>query len=184
VREIFGRLQFRTLLDRLLKTAAEEGHLDSSGAPGGELETGAVGFPVVRTLIDEELGNWLAKASADGQAIGVQVELGPGGITGFGLAADNDTVFVPWAADRPDYQALEEWLASPAPKHFFYAKPQFKALSRAGLIVDGLAFDTRLAGWLVRPGSGPQTLADQVYEVLGETLPQSDPTSSSPSRMR
>ncbi len=175
VREIFGRLQFRTLLERLLKTAAEEGQLD--GAPGlsEELETGAVSAPVVRTLVDEELARWLQTASRGGSAIAVQLELGPAGITGFGLAAENDTVFVPWAPGRPDYAALESWLASPSPKYFFHAKPQFKALSRAGLIVDGLAFDTRIAGWLVRPGSGPQALADQVYEVLGETLPQSDP---------
>ncbi|HEV7184436.1 MAG: DNA polymerase I [Actinomycetales bacterium] len=175
VRDIFARLQFKTLLDRLLKTSAEEGMLDGAGGFSEALETGAVSIPPVRTMIDEELGNWLAKASADGGAIGVQVELGPAGISGFGLAADDDTVYVPWAAGRMDYRALEEWLASSAPKYFFHAKPQFKALSRAGLIVDGLAFDTRIASWLVRPGGAPQSLAEQVYEVLGETLPVSDP---------
>ncbi|MEO7015309.1 MAG: DNA polymerase I [Leifsonia sp.] len=175
VRDIFARLQFKTLLDRLLKTSAEEGMLDGAGGFSEALETGAVSIPPVRTMVDEELGNWLAKASADGGAIGVQVELGPAGISGFGLAADDDTVYVPWAAARMDYRALEEWLASSAPKYFFHAKPQFKALSRAGLIVDGLAFDTRIASWLVRPGGAPQSLAEQVYEVLGETLPVSDP---------
>ncbi len=174
VREIFGRLQFRTLLERLFKTAAEEGRL--GGGPLGEApQSGAVGAPVVRTLVDEELANWLTKASADDKAVAVQLELGPAGLTGFGLAAADDTVYVPWTAGRKDYAALEAWLASPAPKWFFFAKPQFKALSRAGFVVDGLAFDTRIAGWLVRPGAGPQSLADQVYEVLGETLPQADP---------
>jgi DNA polymerase-1 len=175
VRDIFARLQFKTLLDRLLKTSADEGFLDGSGGFSENIETGALSIPPVRTMVDEELGNWLAKASADGRAIGVQVELGPAGITGFGLAADDDTVYVPWAAGRPDYRQLEEWLASSAPKYFFHAKPQFKALSRAGLIVDGLAFDTRIASWLMRPGGAPQSLAEQVYEVLGETLPVSDP---------
>ncbi|WP_223690608.1 DNA polymerase I [Leifsonia poae] len=175
VRDIFARLQFKTLLDRLLKTSAEEGMLDGSGSFSEALETGAVSIPPVRTMVDEELGNWLDKASAGDGAVGVQVELGPAGITGFGLAAHDDTVYVPWAAGRMDYQALEEWLASSAPKYFFHAKPQFKALSRAGLVVDGLAFDTRIASWLVRPGGAPQSLAEQVYEVLGETLPVSDP---------
>ncbi|GAA1444533.1 DNA polymerase I [Leifsonia poae] len=175
VRDIFAKLQFKTLLERLLKTAAEEGHYDASGGFSEAIETGAVTIPPVRTMVDEELANWLAKNSADGAAIGVQVELGPAGIIGFGLAGADDTVYVPWAAGRMDYQALEEWLASSAPKYFFHAKPQFKALSRAGLIVDGLAFDTRIASWLVRPGSAPQSLAEQVYEVLGETLPVSDP---------
>jgi DNA polymerase-1 len=175
VRDIFARLQFKTLLDRLLKTAAEEGLLDGSASAVEAGDAGAVGAPVVRTLVDEELAHWLNTASADGAAIAVQLEIGPAGITGFGLAAAADTAYVPWAADRKDYLALEEWLASSAPKYFFHAKPQFKALSRAGFVVDGLAFDTRIASWLVRPGAAAQSLAEQVYEVLGETLPVSDP---------
>ena len=176
VRDIFARLQFKTLLDRLLKAAAEDGTLTGAGGTApSEGDAGAVSAPVVRTLIDEELANWLEKASADGAAVAVQLELGPAGISGFGLAAADDTVYVPWAPGRPDYTALEEWLASSAPKYFFHAKPQFKALSRAGFVVDGLAFDTRIASWLVKPGAAPQSLAEQVYEVLGETLPVSDP---------
>ncbi|HEY2555467.1 MAG TPA: DNA polymerase I [Diaminobutyricibacter sp.] len=173
VRDIFGRLQFKTLLERLLKTAAAEGQLESSVVDG--VSTGATSIPAVRTMLDEELALWLSRASADGKPVGVQVERGHLGITGFGLATSDDTVYVPWVAGRPDYTALEEWLAGSAPKYFFHAKPQFKALSRAGFVVDGLAFDTRLAGWLLKPGGGPQTLADQVYDVLGESLPQSDP---------
>ena len=175
VRDIFARLQFKTLLDRLLKAAAEDGTFAGAGAAPSEGDVGAVSAPVVRTLVDEELANWLEKASADDAPVAVQLETGPAGITGFGLAAADDTVYVPWAAGRPDYTALEEWLASSAPKYFFHAKPQFKALARAGFVVDGLAFDTRIASWLVKPGAAPQSLAEQVYEVLGETLPVSDP---------
>ncbi len=175
VRDIFARLQFKTLLERLMKTAAEEGMLDGVAASAQVGDAGAVTAPAVRTLVDEELANWLSKASADGAAVAVQVELGPAGISGFGLATADDSVYVPWVPGRPDYAALEEWLASGAPKYFFHAKPQFKALSRAGFVVDGLAFDTRIASWLVNPGAAAQSLAEQVYEVLGETLPVSDP---------
>ncbi|MET3567862.1 DNA polymerase-1 [Leifsonia sp. 563] len=175
VRDIFARLQFKTLLDRLMKTAAEDGMLDGAMSVAEVGDAGAVSAPAVRTLVDEELANWLSKASADETAVAVQLEVGPAGITGFGLAAADDTVYVPWVAGRKDYEALEQWLASSAPKYFFHAKPQFKALSRAGFVVDGLAFDTRIASWLVKPGAAPQSLAEQVYEVLGETLPVSDP---------
>ncbi|MGH1548934.1 DNA polymerase I [Leifsonia poae] len=175
VRDIFARLQFKTLLERLMKTAAEEGMLDGVAASAQVGDAGAVTAPAVRTMVDEELANWLSKASADGAAVAVQLELGPAGISGFGLATADDSVFVPWVPGRPDYAALEEWLASSAPKYFFHAKPQFKALSRAGFVVDGLAFDTRIASWLVNPGAAAQSLAEQVYEVLGETLPVSDP---------
>ncbi|MFP3465458.1 DNA polymerase I [Leifsonia sp. SIMBA_070] len=175
VRDIFARLQFKTLLDRLMKIAGEEGMLDGAMSVAEVGDAGSLSAPAVRTMVDEELANWLAKASADGAAIAVQLETGPAGITGFGLATADDSVYVPWVPGRPDYTALEEWLASSAPKHFFHAKPQFKALSRAGFVVDGLAFDTRIASWLVKPGAAPQSLAEQVYEVLGETLPVSDP---------
>ncbi|MFF9562352.1 DNA polymerase I [Leifsonia sp. NPDC014704] len=175
VRDIFARLQFKTLLDRLMKIAGEEGMLDGALSVADVGDAGAVSAPAVRTMVDEELANWLSKASADDTAIAVQLEVGPAGITGFGLAAADDTVYVPWVAGRKDYEALEQWLACSAPKYFFHAKPQFKALSRAGFVVDGLAFDTRIASWLVKPGAAPQSLAEQVYEVLGETLPVSDP---------
>ena len=175
VRDIFARLQFKTLLDRLMKTAAEEGMLDGVAAATQVGDAGAVSAPAVRTMVDEELENWLSKASAGGTAVAVQLEVGPAGISGFGLAVADDSVYVPWTAGRKDYEALETWLASSAPKYFFHAKPQFKSLSRAGFVVDGLAFDTRIASWLVKPGAAPQSLAEQVYEVLGETLPVSDP---------
>lgn len=175
VRDIFARLQFKTLLERLLKTAAEEGLTGGGAGVVDAGDAGAVSAPVVRTMVDEELANWLSKASAGDAPVAVQLEVGPAGITGFGLATADDTVYVPWVAGRKDYEALEAWLASPAPKYFFHAKPQYKALSRAGFVIDGLAFDTRIASWLVKPGAAPQSLAEQVYEVLGETLPVSDP---------
>lgn len=175
VRDIFARLQFKTLLDRLMKTAAEEGMLDGVASATEVGDAGAVSAPAVRTLVDEELEHWLSKASAAGNAVAVQLEVGPAGISGFGLATTDDSVYVPWVAGRKDYDALEKWLGSSAPKYFFHSKPQFKSLSRAGFVVDGLAFDTRVASWLVRPGAAPQSLAEQVYEVLGETLPVSDP---------
>lgn len=180
LRDIFARLQFKTLLERLMKTAAEEGMLDGALSVADVGDAGAVSAPAVRSMTEEELASWLSTASAEGTAVAVQLELGPAGISGFGLATADETVYVPWTPPRTGAAssaqgALERWLASSAPKYFFHAKPQFKALSRAGFIVDGLAFDTRIASWLVKPGAAPQSLAEQVYEVLGETLPVSDP---------
>ena len=73
-------------------------------------------------------------------------------------------------------RALEPWLASDAPKVFSDAKPQVKALRRAGLRVGGLAFDTIVAGWLLRPSFPDKTLADLVDRYLDEKLPEADPT--------
>ncbi|AGW41330.1 DNA polymerase I [Leifsonia xyli subsp. cynodontis DSM 46306] len=181
VRDIFARLQFKTLLDRLLKTAAEDGMLEGAAALSGTGDAGAATTaPPVRVFVGEELAHWLSAASAEGGSVAVQLEVGPAGkhgpsLVGFGLATATATVYVPWDDASHDAAALTEWLASPARKCFFHAKPQLKTLLRAGFAVDGLAFDTRIASWLVKPGSAPQSLAEQVWEVLGETLPVSDP---------
>jgi DNA polymerase-1 len=179
LREIFGKLEFRTLLDRVL--AQEESDGSGGGAEiGGSPESAGNATPAVRTLIDEELGHWIETATAGGtKPLGVQTELGgaggPGQLGGIGLSTVDDSVYVPWAAGRPDYTALNDWFASDAPKYFFSAKPQFETLAKAGITVNGLAYDTRIAGWLLRPGTAPSSLGVQVYEVLGENLPESDP---------
>ena len=176
VREVFDKLQFRTLLERVLKIAAAAGELvsveasgEGSGRPGSEI-------PGVRTMIDEELAHWIGTASEKGsRPLGMHLELGPEGITGFGLASIDDTAYVPWAPGRPDYVALAAWLASPAPKYLFDYKPALKRLQKAGLPLDGVVFDTTLAAWLLKPGGHDQDLAEQVYTHLGEHLAEPDP---------
>jgi len=184
VREVFDKLQFRTLLERVLKlAAAERGGVPHSGEPSHDGTandqsgpTTTNGAPVVRTIIDEELAKWLSNASAVGQtALGLRVASVDGVVTGLGLSSEHESAYVPWAANRPDYRALEEWLASDAPKYLHAAKAQFKILARAGLSLGGIAFDTVLGSWLLKPGAKPESLATQVYEYLGETLPESDP---------
>lgn len=175
VREVFGRLQFRTLLERVVKIAAQGGDGDT-GAEDVETAAGGPTRPVIRTMIDEELGKWLATASAGGSApLGVRIEHDAGRLTGFGLATDRETAYVPWAAGRPDYTALEAWLASDSPKYLQGSKAQLKVLLEHGLELNGIVLDTTLAAWLLRPGLKAETLESQVYDYLGETLQQSDP---------
>ncbi len=171
VREVFDKLQFKTLLERVLKIAAAEGGAEVAA----EASTGS-SIPVIHTMVDEELGKWIATSTAQGaNALGLRVASEGGVVSGFGLAAAEETVFVPWAPGRPDYVALEQWLASDAPKVMTGAKAQLKLVRGAGLELRGIAYDTMLAGWLLKPGSKPETLESQVYDHLGETLQQSDP---------
>jgi DNA polymerase-1 len=177
VREVFDKLQFRTLLDRVMKIAAAEG--SDVGIPlvddAEDVPAGTVA-PVVRTMVDEELGKWLETASVNGSApLGLRVEQVGEVVTGFGIASATDSAYVPWAEGRPDYTALETWLASDAPKHLHNSKRELKALRRAGLELGGIDFDTTLASWLLRPSGKADDLASQVYTHLAETLPQADP---------
>jgi DNA polymerase-1 len=174
VREVFDKLQFRTLLERVLKIAAADGAVDEVFTPD-EPAAGSL-VPIVRTLVDEELGKWLTTVSANGTApLGLRVEIVGGEVHGVGIASATDSAYVPWASGRPDYVALEAWLRSESPKYLHDSKRELKALARAGLELRGLAFDTSLAAWLLKPGGKSEDLAAQIYSHLAERLPQSDP---------
>ncbi|TXN32044.1 DNA polymerase I [Lacisediminihabitans profunda] len=176
VRSVFDRLQFRTLLERVLKIAAAAGDTLSTDATQAIASDSDFGIPVVRTLVDEELGHWLDKVSGAGTVpLGLQLEYGPEGLAGLGIASIDDSAYVPWAPGRPDYVALENWLAGPGPKYLYDSKPAIKALERAGLKLGGIAFDTTIGAWLVKPGGHAQNLAAQVYDFLGDRLVESDP---------
>jgi len=184
VRDVFGRLEFRTLLDRVIKLEENgNGNGTGAGAVSGAAATAAVlpeapaaaKAPVERELLDEELATWLDRLSTAGTPISVTVELQGGLPIGFGLATSTETATVAWQPNRADYRPVEDWLAGPTPKIMHDAKPQVKALTRAGLTLAGLAVDTLVAGWLLRPGGPDKTLADLVKRYLDETLPVVDP---------
>ncbi|KQX06832.1 MULTISPECIES: DNA polymerase I [unclassified Leifsonia] len=176
VREIFGRLEFRTLLDRVYKL---EGSGTTSGAEGAaEIAAAAPGVPPTptpRLLLDEELQDWLEKATAaNPDGLGLTVETLDGKVIGFGVASSTEVLDVPWQAGRADYLAFETWLASDAPKILTDAKPQLKALKRSDLAFGGLRTDNLVAGWLLRPSLQEKNLAQLVQRYLHEVMPEPD----------
>jgi DNA polymerase-1 len=171
VRDIFARLEFRTLLPRVFEAVgmdAEETAAASAREPG-------VAAPTVREVTAAEAAAW-ANALAPEVPVGFTVTLQSGMPHRIGLATSDDAVELTWSADDAGWAALGEWFAGPAPKIANDAKPQVKALRRAGYSLGGLAFDTLLAGWLLRPSFPDRTLADLVDRYLDEKLPESDPT--------
>ena len=173
--EIFGRLQFRTLLDRVMKLEGLDAE-QSTSAP----DAASAAVPPVQTLDPGDLATWLDTASAAGtRPLAVRLEKGPDGrggveLTGFGIAAETDSAYVPFRTGD-DAGALGDWLGGPAPKYFFDYKTDLKTLRAAGLPLEGVVFDTRIAAWLQRPGGTGEDLAGQVYSFLGQTLPQAEP---------
>jgi DNA polymerase-1 len=175
IRPIFERLQFRTLLERLAKiAAAERGENPATATVAHGTESADV--PEVQELTGAALGTWLEKVTDSGsKSIGLRVASVGGDVSGFGLANMEESVWVPWTAEGGDTDALVAWLASDAPKVLHAAKAQLHLVRGAGLEMGGIAFDTTLAAWLLRPGARADNLATQVYDTLGERLSESDP---------
>lgn len=165
VREVFDKLQFRTLLERVLKLAGVDAVGESPSASAL-----SVAEPPVRKLVDEELAKWLKDAASKEKPLGLIVETANGSLAGFGISTQTDSAYVPWGAHRPDYAAVEEWLATDSPKYLLDSKRALKALAAEGIALNGIAFDTNLAAWLLKPGAKSESLAGQVYSHLGETV--------------
>jgi DNA polymerase-1 len=175
VRDVFGRLEFKNLLERVIKLEGGDAAAASVVAPAAMRPELPVA-PVARDLLDEELAAWIERASAaSATGLGLAVEVFDGKPIGFGLASATETLNLPWQPGRADYAPFEAWLASDDPKIMHDAKHQLKAMRRANLPFSGLAVDTLIAGWLLRPGGPDKTLSDLVSRYLDETLPVHDP---------
>ncbi|WP_336659729.1 DNA polymerase I [Leucobacter sp. USHLN153] len=167
VQQVFAKLEFRTLLQRVGKLAGAE-------VPASNGVTAAVSLaperPEPKNLIDEELADWLAKAEAPAVLIR---EVG----TGYevGAATADATVRFDWQPGGRDYLLFDQWLASEAPKVFFDAKQQMKLARRAGVEIGGVAGDALIAAWVLRPSTAEKGIADAVFRYLGEQVPEGDP---------
>lgn len=167
VGQVFAKLEFRTLLQRVAKLAGVDANAVQPGSAGAGA---AVALPEAKQLLDEELGDWLAKAESPA----VVITQGASGLE-VGIATPESTVLLHWKPGGRDYAQFEQWLASDAPKVFWDAKQQLKLAASVGVEIGGVAGDGLLASWLLRPSTPEKTLAEAVFRFLGEQLPQGDP---------
>jgi DNA polymerase I len=167
VRDLFDRLQFKTLLDRVFKI---EGAAEDQALLEEPTATTTVA-PEVTTLAGDALGEWLA-TRAD-TPVAVRIATLNGAIDAVGLATETDSVAV--HVDGELDPALRAWLASDAPKLVHESKRAIKLLAAAGIELDGVVFDSYLGAWLLRPGQRVDTLSSLIYYYLGETLAEPDP---------
>ena len=164
VRDIFGRLQFKALLERLLKVegVTDEGQLADGGAAAGDA-------PEVQT--PDDVAAWLAQATGP---VGVRVAHLNGVVEGVGFSTETASAWMPWPASGPS-DDLVAWFAGDSPKRLFDGKRQVKLLAASGIEVGGVELDASLAAWLLRPGQRAEALPALVYYYLGEHLPEPDP---------
>ncbi len=162
VRDIFARLEFRTLLPRVF---------DAVGATDdGSDAVAATEVPAPVESSAAEIAAWLGAQESE-----VALTLSPAGApTRIGVATEAELREGDW--NEQAISALRGWIEGSSAKALHDAKPQVKALLRAGLRLGGLSYDTSLAGWLLRPSFPDKSLGDLVERYLGEKLPESDPS--------
>ncbi len=163
VRDIFARLEFRTLLPRVFE-AVGAGEVADDPASVVELPTPVEAAP-------HDLAAWTE--SVDGE-IAVRIMTQGGLPTRIGLATETELREADWSDALAE--TIRPWFESQSPKVLHDAKVQIKALGRAGVRLGGLAYDTSLAGWLLRPSFPDKTLGDLAERYLGEKLPEADPS--------
>jgi DNA polymerase-1 len=163
VRDIFARLEFRTLLPRVFEAVGAGEVADDPAS--------AVVLPQPVELAAAEFATWVEAQEGE---VALRITTQGGAPTRVGAATGTEVREIDWSEAAAD--SLRGWLESDSPKVLHDAKPQVKALLGAGIRLAGLAYDTSLAGWLLRPSFPDKTLVDLVERYLGEKLPQADPS--------
>ncbi|MFG2499542.1 DNA polymerase I [Streptomyces sp. NPDC048441] len=157
-----------SLRERLLAVdpGAEEAE-QTPAEPGVELDGTVIGAG--------ELAPWLAE---HGNAVlGVATvdtwQLGTGSVTEVALAAAGGAAawFDPSRLDEADENAFAAWISDPAkPKVLHNAKATMRVFPEHGWTVGGVAMDTALAAYLVKPGRRSFALDALSLEYLGREL--------------
>ncbi len=163
VRDIFARLEFRTLLPRVFEAVGAGEVADDPAA--------TVVLPEPTQVTAAELVSW---ADAQTEDVALRIVVRGGAPSRLGAATATELRELDW--DDDVVEVLRPWLESTSPKVLHDAKPQVKALLRLGIRLQGLVYDTSLAGWLLRPSFPDKTLSDLVERYLGEKLPEADPS--------
>lgn len=168
VHTLFDSLEFRVLRDRLFATFDTA---ESEVTGGVEVDGSVLGAGEVRP--------WLEQHVTDRLGLDVVGEWGRGRgeVSGLGLATvDGTAAYVDVSGlDGDDEQALRAWLAdAERPKVLHDAKGPMLALAASGLPLDGLAVDTAIAAYLVRPDQRSYDLADLAVRHLGRDLSAGD----------
>ena len=151
VRRLFTSLEFRSLFDRLMELAKDAKpkvdvtELDLRRVEPEELAT-LLGDGPVGVVIQEEADALVGLAVSAGGAQAAYAELdGPG--------------------------PVGERLADPATRKWTHdAKALERVMLRAGALLEGVAFDTMLAGYLLEPGTADYPLASLSERYLGTDL--------------
>ncbi len=171
VHRVFDELEFRVLRDRLFASL-------SSAEPEADS-----GFEVAGTALEPgTVSDWLARNAPRGSTVGLSART-----TGASVEADLRSLALSTAdghgayvdvatVTEEDDRALAAWLADPEVAKVGHSlKTALHALRARGWFPEGLAMDTELAAYLVRPGQRSFELDDLVLRYLRRELTSETP---------
>jgi DNA polymerase I len=166
VREVFGRLAFKSLTERVVALAG--------GEPEPETVTlepaSVVELPDERLLVDEELGHWLSLNKK--APLGLSLRTQGSSITECGVASGTEAIRVPVIEGGNDHLPLLSALDDSEFSFVSYgAKNVVKALVRQWSIAPTLAGDPSLIRWIGNPSRKSDSLESLVSEALGINIP-------------
>lgn len=162
----FDELEFGTnLRERVLDAVPHDGEEEVTEAE------------VIETRLTEQpLAQWLEAKAAQQEGIAVYVQGDPtpgrGDATALALVdASFEGLQVELAEiSAEDDAALGSWLSSESPKYFHEAKAAYHMLAGRGIELRGIAHDTALAAYLLRPGQRTYALSDVYQRHLQKSL--------------
>ena len=190
VREVFAKLEFKTLTERVLRlrgskpgTAATAATGDTSAAVAAfedafeTTKSDAVfeelAIPEVEKLTAAKLGAWLKTTKG---TVGLSFEIANGQITGVGLASESTRKIWEPTSTEDLKKTLQPWLADAAcVKAIHGAKDFSKLLFDLGVDFAGLDYDTLLLGYLLNPVRKDFGLDELALEYLGTVVKRGDP---------
>ncbi|MET8632106.1 DNA polymerase I [Streptomyces sp. NPDC004680] len=146
---------------------AEEAEATPVAAGGVELDGSVLGAGELKPWLDRHAGQQLGVATVDSWA------LGTGAVAEIALAAADGAAawFDPSQLDEEDENAFAAWLTDPAgPKVLHSAKGAMRVFPEHGWTLRGVAMDTALAAYLVKPGRRSFALDALSLEYLGREL--------------
>jgi len=176
VREVFKKLHFKTLTERVLRLKGPGGSSSSSQSSAPVEEPAPSVFaelkiPEDKALSGKEVSAWLNLQTS---LVAIDIEFGERDILSIGFATE--TVRHTWAPKNSEevQSTIGDWLASEAPKAIFDAKNTTRKLFELGLDLRGADFDVLLMTYLQNPVRKGYGLDDIALEYLGLTVEHAD----------
>ena len=180
VKRVFGKLQFRTLTERVLRLRGVSAGRDNGSNEGsetsGEVEPQVAApslfdvpeQPEARQVSMTKLLEWVAA-----NRVGVDFEYSGGKLSAIGVATTTERLYAP--VETSTIENLKSWLADPtAPKIVFGAKEHGKALLDSNLKLEGVDSDPLLLCYLLDPVRRGYKIDALAEEVLGLVVQRGD----------